>query len=261
MTIPAEINKLITTSGNNFHAKVARWFSDAGWYVTVSPYYMDQSQNKAREIDLIVEKTYAITDHFNRPAGCIAIRLFVECKFIAAHAVFWFSEKDIESVKSLVHSTRAFKENNTYSQKHHYLNSCPEVAKVFSSNNSGSVENEPFYKALNQVLSAMISLKNQNVSALANLDRYNKPKLTIEFPVVVCSSFEKLYGVDFYKDSEPEKIKEHFQLEVQYAYVDRSDKHRNELFIIDFVDFNSLKEFIDKIDENGNVAAYLTSTT
>lgn len=260
MTIPNEISKLISTSGNNFHAKVARWFADNGWYVTVSPYYMDQSQNKAREIDLIVEKTYGIMDIFSRPVGSVAIRLFVECKFIASHTVFWFSEKDVESAKGLVFSTRAFRENNTYSQKHHYLSSCQNVAKVFSSNNSGSAENEPFYKALNQVLNAMISLKNQNVSALANLDRHNRPKLTIEFPVVVCSSFDKLYGVDFYKDSEPAPLNDHFQLEVQYAYVDRSDKHRNEFFIIDFVDFNALSGFIDKIDENGKVAAYLTGT-
>ena len=60
MSVPDEITKLIDNSGNNFHAKVARWLSNDGWHITVSPYYMDQSQSKAREIDLIAEKAWPI---------------------------------------------------------------------------------------------------------------------------------------------------------------------------------------------------------
>ena len=32
-----EVTKLIRESGNNFHAKVARWFSNNDWHVIVSP--------------------------------------------------------------------------------------------------------------------------------------------------------------------------------------------------------------------------------
>ena len=60
MTIPAEVTQLIKTSGNNFHAKVARWFRTNGWHIVISPYYMDQTQNKAREIDLIAEKLWPV---------------------------------------------------------------------------------------------------------------------------------------------------------------------------------------------------------
>ena len=55
MKVPDEVLKLIRNSGNNFHAQVARWFTDHDWHVIVSPYYMDQTQLKAREID--VKKT------------------------------------------------------------------------------------------------------------------------------------------------------------------------------------------------------------
>ncbi len=48
MAVPNEVSELIKNSGNNFHAKVACWLSDNGWHVVVSPYYMDQTQNKAR---------------------------------------------------------------------------------------------------------------------------------------------------------------------------------------------------------------------
>jgi hypothetical protein len=38
MSIPAQVQELIDGSGNNFHAKVARWFAAEGWRVSVSPY-------------------------------------------------------------------------------------------------------------------------------------------------------------------------------------------------------------------------------
>jgi len=46
MEVPDEVFKLISSSGNSFHAKVARWLSGNGWHVIVSPYYMDQTQIK-----------------------------------------------------------------------------------------------------------------------------------------------------------------------------------------------------------------------
>jgi len=60
MGVPDEVSKLVRNSGNNFHTKVARWLSDNDWHVVVSPYYMDQTQNKAREIDLIAEKLWPV---------------------------------------------------------------------------------------------------------------------------------------------------------------------------------------------------------
>jgi hypothetical protein len=87
MGIPDEVFKLISSSGNSFHAKVTRWFSGSGWHVIVSPYYMDQTQNKAREIDLIAEKLWIIRDVLDKPLDYLAVRLFIECKFVPSFKV------------------------------------------------------------------------------------------------------------------------------------------------------------------------------
>ena len=82
MSVPDEVLKLISESGNNFHAKVARWMQADGWHVSVSPYYMDQTQNKAREIDLVAEKLWPVMDHWGQPMGDVAVRLFVANLFL-----------------------------------------------------------------------------------------------------------------------------------------------------------------------------------
>jgi len=259
MDVPKEITELILTSGNNFHAKVARWLTENGWHVVVSPYYMDQTQSKAREIDLVAEKPWPLKDAFGHVVDDIAVRLFIECKYIASDSVFWFADKDRDSALELVCANGLFRANNSYTEKHHYLSKSRRVAKLFSTSNSKVPENEPFYKALNQALNAMVSMRGQPVTipSLRKSQRY--PKAIIEFPVVVCSSFDRIYSVDFCSDSQPEPIQDNFQLEVRYAYIDRHESQRNDYFLLDFVAFDKLNEFAKAIDEDANVAAFLAS--
>ena len=79
------------------------------------------------------------------------------------------------------------------------------------------------------------------------------------YPVVVCSSFDRIYAVDFNADSDPEPIHENFQLEVRYAYVDRHESQRNDYFLLDFVAFDKLAEFEKAIDAGASAAAFLAS--
>src|SRR5437868_4921451 len=116
MGVPDEVSKLVRSSGNNFHAKVARWLSDNEWHVVVSPYYMDQTQNKAREIDLIAEKLWPVNNTFGRRMGDVAVRLFIECKFVPSYSVFWFAEKDQESAQALVCAGGSFRADNIYTK-------------------------------------------------------------------------------------------------------------------------------------------------
>jgi hypothetical protein len=236
--IPDEIFKLIGSSGNSFHAKVARWLSGNGWHIIVSPYYMDQTQNKAREIDLIAEKLWIIRDMFDQPLDYLAVRLFIECKFVPSHSVFWFAERDQESAENLVCSGGPFRADNFYTKKHHYLSQNTKVAKLFASSASKASENEPFYKALNQALNAMVSMKRQSVSVPVLKETGRSAKVVLEFPVVVCSSFDQMYSVDFDAESQPESIKDIFQLEVRYAYIDSKSTQRNDYFLLDFVEFS-----------------------
>lgn len=257
MTIPGEITELILNSGNNFHAKVARWFTDNGWHVVISPYYMDQTQSKAREIDLVAEKLWPITDSFGRVTEKIAVRLFIECKYVASDSVFWFADKDRESALELVCANEPFRRDNSFTEKHHYLCQSSRVAKLFSTSNTRAVENEPFYKALNQSLNAMTSMRGQPVTIPSVRKSGHIPRAVLEYPVVVCSSFYRLFSVDFYADSEPQPIQENFQLEVRYAYIDRNGHQRNDYFLLDFVAFDKLTEFGMAIADGAKAAAEL----
>lgn len=257
MPLPPAVQELIDGSGNSFHAKVARWFSNDGWTTSISPYYMDQSQQKARELDLIVEKAWPINGSFGDVRGEVVIRLFVECKFVPGYAVFWFTEKNHTAVEEMVCSSGTFRSNNTYTSKHHYLASGDRVAKLFSSSNSRGQEVEPFYKALNQALNGLVSLRNQASQASLNNRRADRVLAVLDFPVVVCSSFAKLYAADFDGRYETEQLLDNFQLEVQYAYVEQSGRSRDELFLLDFVEYDRLAQFVTAIQEDAQVAGFL----
>lgn len=257
MSIPKEITDLIAGSGNTFHAAVARWFTENGWHVVVSPYYLDQSQGKAREIDLIAEKLWPTTDPFGRQKDYVAVRLFIECKFIATDAVFWFADKDREAAQALVCATHPFSPNNSYTSEHHYLSQSARVAKLFASAGSKASENEPFYKALNQSLNALVSMRGRPLKIKDQRKREVTPVTVLECPVVVCSSFERLYGVDFLKESSPVRIADNFQLEVQYAYVDARGTPRDDYFLLDFVERDRLEEFCKAVAASASAAAQL----
>ena len=258
MSVPASIQQLVDGSGNTFHAKVARWLQSDKWHIRVSPYYMDQTQNKAREIDLIAERHWPMTDDFGRWCGDVVVRLFIECKFVPSHAVFWFTEKDMAAAEALVCRVGGFRSNNTYTNSHHYLSTCARVAKVFASETNKGQDFEPFYKALNQVLNAQVSMRRRRPFSLQSNRASGAKLLVIDYPVVVCSSFDKLYATDFYDDIEPAKIPGNFQLEVQYAYFESEGTHKDDYFLVDFVEFSRLPELSALIAKDAEVAAYLS---
>jgi len=220
----------------------------------ISPYYMDQGQNKAREIDLVAEKLWPIYSVFRNQTGTLAIRLFVECKYVPSHSVFWFADKDSASAEELVCSGGIYRERNSFTNDHHYLSQGIKVAKLFATSGNKAIENEPFYKALNQTLNAMVAMQGQAVSIPLSRTQ-EEPSPVIEFPVVVCSSFDQMYEVDFFSDSAPVPIEDNFQLEVRYAYIDRSNTQRNDYFLIDFIEFDQLDSFESSIDNDAKIAA------
>ncbi len=105
----------------------------------------------------------------------------------------------------------------------------------------------------------MVSMRGQPVSVPELKKSSRSPLSVIEFPVVVCSSFDKIYSVDFYTESEPESIKDNFQLEVRYAYIDRQNNQRDDYFLLDFVEFNQLEKFAEAIDQDAKAAAFFAS--
>lgn len=248
-----EIKDLVDSSGNTFHVKVARWFECHGWYVVVSPYYMDNSQAKAREIDLVVERPWPIHDTFGRPTGDVVIRLYVECKYLTSYSAFWFAKKDMDLVEELICSSGIFSKNNSYTNRHHYL-ADNFAAKLFATRGSG--ENDPFYKALNQVLNALVSLRTHPLRHPSVLKR-GSCKAILEYPVVICSSFNKVFEIDFYGHAENKPVEGNFQLEVQYAYTAKTGQPCNQYFLIDIVSEDKLDDFQAAITADAEAAATL----
>jgi len=256
VSIPSQVQELIDSSGNNFHAKVTRWFASDGWSITISPYYMDQSQQKARELDLIAEKVWPIRGTFGDWLGEVAVRLFVECKFLPGYSVFWFTDKGRSAIEEMLCASGKYRRNNTYTAKHHYLSSGDRVAKLFASSNARGQESEPFYKALNQSLNGLVSMRAQLPQAFSSDQRRGGFQVVLNFPVVVCSSFSQLYAADFAGTQETGLVSDNFNLEVQYAYVEASGQSRNELFLLDVVEYERLPQFVKALDEDAHVAGF-----
>lgn len=258
MTDLDKVKELIDRSGHSFHAKVARWFASKDWHVTVSPYYMDQAQNKAREIDLIAERLSKIDDSRRGVSHDLVIRLYIECKYIASPSVFWFSNKDKKLAEDLVCKDSIFRPKSEYTKRHHYISSCESVAKLFSTSNVKGTEREPFYNALNQVLNGLISMPSRPPFYSTLMKEVRPDCYFFEFPVIVCSSFDKIYSVPF-NDSgaEPELITDNFQLEIRYAYFDLNKNVHSKYFLIDIVEFNKLENFVRLLDIEEDAAGVL----
>jgi hypothetical protein len=256
VSIPPQVQELIDGSGNNFHAKVTRWFASDGWRTTISPYYMDQSQQKARELDLIAEKVWPIKGDFGEWEGEVAVRLFVECKFLPGYSVCWFTDKDRSAVEEMVCASGKFKRGNSYTAKHHYLSSGDRVAKLFASANARGQESEPFYRALNQSLNGLVSMRGQPPHAFSSARRAKGVQVVLDFPVVVCNSFSQLYAADFTGTHETDLVRDNFQLEVRYAYVEPSGQSRDELFLLDVVEYERLSQFVAAVAKDAHLGAF-----
>lgn len=250
MSIIDDAKELISKSGNNFHCKVINYFEEKGWYAFVSPYYTDNASDKPREIDLVVEKAFPYEYRFAGIYGTINVKLYIECKFIPQLNVFWFADKDLKRTKDLVLNTTPHYERNVYKDDYHYLKDKGKVAKLFAGENNRNIENEVIYKALNQSLNAMVYHRHSESIIPKQSNRQQDILHTIEFPLIVCNSFEKFIRTEIDASEEPKPITNNFQLEVNYAYLNSDKKTVSEFFLIDVVDYNKLDQYLNVIEED-----------
>lgn len=252
-----KVKAIISQSGNSFHCSVLKCLQDKGWAVLISPYYNDNASNKPREIDLIAEKAFESNDRFERHTGTVNVKLFIECKYIHQLTVFWFHHKDMQKAEEHVIQTASLRKDNSYTAKHHYLSNVDRVAKLFADERSKSAENEIFYKALNQSLNAMVYYRNRESIIKHPNGRSSQVVKTLNFPVIMCNSFENLHRVDIDLEKEPSRILENFQLEVNYAYMTSNGSNMNEYFLIDIVDFSLLDDFLKNIETDARTVLYI----
>ena len=234
-----KIQEIIEASGNNFHSNVINFLREKQWNVLISPYYNDNASDKAREIDIIAEKAFEVNNVFGRTKGWLNVRFIIECKYINTETVFWFDAKDKKRAEERVVRDTPLRKDNSYTQEHHYMRD-ERVAKLFSSEKSKDLSNEPIYKAINQSLNAMI---------------YEAPMLlqdqrilqTVCYPIIILNDFKKIFGVNIGQNNYSSITNKFFQLEINYAYLDTNKHNMNEYFLIDVIDFLHLDDFLSEI--------------
>ena len=250
MTNQSEVQRIVDESGNSFHCRVTNHLAEKGWSTLISPYYMDAAANKPREVDLIAEKHWIYKDRSEGKYGAVVIRFFIECKYIPQPNVFWFAPRDTSAATEWLISNTPLRKDNMFTERHHYLSASTNVAKLFASKNLPNTENEPIYRALNQALNSMVYLRgHESLDEDIRIGRL--PILSeMEMPVIVCNSFDQFYGIDMNSIGPPARIDESFQLEVNYAYVDRAARQRSEYFLLDVVNFNRIDEYLEMIEND-----------
>jgi hypothetical protein len=252
-----EIEKSAKESGNNFHHQVLKRLKDEGCFVQISPYYNDFVSEKPREIDLLAEKTFKVYESSflrEQVKGLINVRLYIECKYIpeSVEIVFWFYERDKFKVEELVTKDTGLSAGNSYSRKHHYLKNSDKVVKLINHKvkTTRGEDKEIFYKALNQSLNATISLRGKkSIIPNAYLGAQKMIK-TIHYPVIVCNSFENFYKMNMDVEGTPSNIKDNFQLEVNYTFIDKDRNQKDEYFLIDVVAIEKLNEFLFSLNDD-----------
>lgn len=243
------LKEIIAESGNSFHCKVANYFRAAGWETRISQYYVDASTDKAREIDLIVERAVQIWDRSQKVAKRFHLRLFIECKYIRERTVFWFESMDQQSALGWINDHTPLKHNSSFMDEHHYLTSGPEVAKLYCTEKvkgqSRAEESEPIFRALNQCLTAFIRSRAVSIAPPGpDADHV----YVLAYPVIVCSGFERMYRTHITRAEEAERIQRNFLLEVNYAITNRNGANIPQYHLVDIVSFDKLDEFVQQLD-------------
>ena len=243
------VEKIMEKSGNGFHVRIVNILREQRWTTLVSPYYSDNFTDKPREIDIIAERKFDVNEFIGDWLGTLNIRLFIECKYITGDTVFWFDKKDVARATERIMLDTGMEYPSHNIQELHYFADIP-VAKLFSSEKSRGEDNEPMNKAINQNLNALVYYRNR--TDLIPNDPYcrNQVLRRVSYPIIAVNSFEYFFRTSMVDNTgEVEPITEPFQLEVNYAYVDKERVGRNEYFLIDVVSIDKLPEFLAMLEK------------
>lgn len=247
------IKSILEKSGNSFHARVVEKLREYGWDVLVSPYYNDNYTDKPREIDIIAEREFGVDHPHYGYSGKMKVRLFIECKYIADKTVFWFDSKDKSKSSKRIQQDTSLTETEININSHHYYDDKP-VAKLFASDKNRTEENDSINKAINQSLNATVYYRHRwDLKIKSDKEKPGKLLETVYYPIILVNSFDNFYATDMSNPKGVEKIKDPFQIEVNYAYMDKDKKPCNEYFLIDVVNIEGLLVFFQDSIENKDI--------
>lgn len=245
-----EAKALAEKSGNSFHTRVVKKLRELSWKVLVSPYYSDSFTDKPREIDIISQRDFDINSFMQGIIGNLKVTLFIECKYITGKTVFWFDKKDkVNATKLIVKETDL--KNSEYNpsiREHHYFED-DSVAKLFFSEKKAGSDSDVISVAINQNLNAMVYYRSRPNLISREDGRDDNSLNKVPYPIIVVNTFDHFYKVDMGDVREElTPITEPFQLEVNYAYINKDKEARNEYFLIDVVCLDKLSEFLAMLE-------------
>jgi hypothetical protein len=252
---PMTPEDIARNSGISFNCQVATWFRKAGWAVQLSPYYVDRSTDKSREIDMLVEKSMRIPAPYGGRPKFLHVRLYVECKYVDRNVVFWFDRPDEDRTLKLLESTGVFPPRNSYTREHRYVEKGTQVAKLFATEHSRGDSEEPIFRTINQVLTGFFHSRGRPQLVV---DEPEGDVVRLHYPVVVCSSFSKFFKTTVTWQEQPAPLTDRFLLEVDYSYiVNNTGANKLEFCLIDFVAFDGLQGFVDRLAKEHEAALIL----
>jgi hypothetical protein len=252
----AAAKALAEKSGNSFQCKVANYFRGLDWAVALSPYYVDQSTDKIRESDLVVERSYPVKTYYAAsPPQSLRIRLFIECKYVTEGAVFWMDAMDKVQAEKWVFTRTPIIKDHQRTKEHHYFQTNDPVAKLSACDTKKGEENDPIYKGLNQCLNGTINHGLTLPSMISKLPKEETKE--VDYPVIVFSDFRKYYWTSVSNPADPVPVARNFLFEVDYAYINRHRAFARDYFLVDMVDFTRIDAFIKSIDAEAAAACFM----
>ena len=242
--------------GNRLHARVVSLLRESAWHVLVSPYYRDNATDKAREADIIAEREFPVHNMFNNYAGCIRLRLIIECKYLSEETLCWFDVKDTQRTIDLIVSNTPLKPPNEHigMDSHHWY-STSAVAKLFASKPKGTgrgkePEQEALFSAFDKVLNSLLYYRSVP-TIIPKQKRLVQPLLprAITLPLVILNDFSKLYKTTIAKPDSVVSLEgvSSFVAEINYAYIGFHGGVRvnqTEYFLADVVPFPAMLEYL-----------------
>lgn len=232
------IEEIIESSWHNFSEKVDVFFrkSKPSRIVDSGSYYVDFSDNKNREMDLVATFYRDVPKswwqwHDNFDHYRIAVRLFIECKYLNKNIVFRDANIDQEEIiqnwianNTIYRSLRGYQEG--LGLKNHY-----SFDKKFFSKHDQAENNDLIYKSLTQSLHSLIYYKN-------NKKFVDQAQYILDYPVVLTQSFDTFFD-DKWKN-----------IDNNFVYYMKNYNHSQwtNSFLVDFVSFDSLNSYLEEIE-------------
>ena len=251
-----DVENFAKEHGNRFHAQVVSFLRNAGWNVTVSPFYRDIATDKAREADVFADKVFPMCSPYDRGKS-FPVTLVIECKYLKQEILFWFDKKDADQTKERILKDIPDLKDITSIEKHHWFSE-PQVAKLFAAVNPNrderQPENEIIFSSIDKVLNCLIYYRN-TLPSRSTIPPGANSGLRIHYPLIIVDSFSKMFKTTLDRPEHVEPLAQEiwFPAEVNYAYVlyGQGEKWQHvEYFLLDIVNFTRFDEYLALLEEN-----------